>query len=411
MSGPIRVLRLIARLNVGGPARHVVLLDAGLRRRGCETLLLHGDVADGEASLEHLAATAGVPAMRIAGLGRRISVLGDVRALIGIARALIRFRPDIVHTHTAKAGVLGRAAAGLYNLTRRRSRRCLIVHTFHGNVLAGYFGAVGSGLVRVAERAMARLTDRVIVIAEQQRREIVDRFRVAPAQKVAVVPLGLDLAQLLALGPDGPSLRGTLGFAAEDVVFGYVGRFVAIKDLDTMLRAFAAALPRAPRARLMMVGDGELRAHIEQLARDLRVPDAVRFTGWRHDLPAVYATMDVGILSSRNEGTPVSLIEAMAAARPVLATDVGGVRDLVDPGLTGLLVPAGNVSQLADGIVRLTAPPSDRRRMGQTARAHVAVRFTAARLVDDIERVYTEGLRMKRRMPGASAQHTMRPVA
>jgi glycosyltransferase involved in cell wall biosynthesis len=202
---------------------------------------------------------------------------------------------------------------------------------------------------------------------------------------------------LLALDTDYSSLRRSLGIDDRDVVFGYIGRFVPIKDLPTMLRALAAALPKAPRARLLMAGDGALRGELERLANDLGITHAVRFVGWRHDLTTVYATIDAAILSSRNEGTPVALIEAMAAGKPVIATDVGGVRDVFLPDRTGLLVEAGDVARLAEAIVRLAGAPTERRSMGEAARSDARVRFHDERLVAEIGNLYAEGLAQKRR--------------
>jgi glycosyltransferase involved in cell wall biosynthesis len=395
-TGPLRVLRVIARLNIGGPARHVTLLNAGLRRLGHDALLVHGDISPGEGTFEALIRQANLPAHRLRGLGRRISPWGDLRAFWDLLRLVHRTRPDVVHTHTAKAGVLGRMAAAVYNSTRRRRRRCLVVHTFHGHVFSGYFSPTLSALVRFTERLMGLLTDTIIVVAEQQRREIIDRFRIVGSSKVAVVPLGLDLEPLANLDPSRRAARAAFGYTEADVVFGFVGRFVPVKDLPTMVRGIAAAASRAPSARLMMVGDGEIRADVEVLALSLGISHLVRTTGWRHDLPTVYQAIDVGILSSVNEGTPVALIEAMAAARPVVSTRVGGVSDLVKPGLTGLLVEPGDVDGLANGIVRLATDAQLRRQMGDAARADVVVRYGQERLVEETLRLYEVGLKAKR---------------
>jgi hypothetical protein len=163
-TGRPRVLRVIARLNIGGPARHVVILDRGLEASGFESLLAHGSVGPGEANLEAVAREAGIPMRRIPGLGRRLRAGGDLRAFVALVSLMFRWRPDVVHTHTAKAGTLGRLAAGLYNGCRRRTKRCLVVHTFHGHVLEGYFGTMGSAAVKWIERGLALITDSVLVV-------------------------------------------------------------------------------------------------------------------------------------------------------------------------------------------------------------------------------------------------------
>jgi glycosyltransferase involved in cell wall biosynthesis len=392
----MKILRVIARLNVGGPARHVVLLDRGLRARGHDTRLVHGSLAPFEASLEHLAVEAGLPTTRIRELGRRISPVSDVRAFAQLLRLVFREAPDVIHTHTAKAGTLGRAAACLFNITRPRRRRCLVVHTFHGHVLTGYFGPATNAAIRLVERTLARITDRVVTISPAQRDDIVARFRIAAASRTTVVPLGLDLDRLARLDPHAPHLRHRFGIPEGALVVGYVGRFVAIKDLATLVRAFARVAAERPDAVLLLVGDGPLRSELGALVTALSLQERVRLAGWIEDLAPLYATIDICALSSLNEGTPVALIEAMAAARAVVATRVGGVADVVEHERTGLLVPPRQPEALADAIVSLAADPAERARMGAAGRQAVVGRFSPERLVDDIDRLYTRALAQKR---------------
>lgn len=390
------MLRIIARLNVGGPARHVVVLSRDLQARGYDTRLAHGVVGPGEASLEHLAVEHGLHVTTIPSLGPRISAFGDLRALLALVRLTFRETPDVIHTHTAKAGALGRLAALVFNATRRRRRRALVVHTFHGHVLNGYFSPFTSALVRLAERSLARASDRIVTVSEEQRRDIVERFSVAPAARVSVVPLGLDLGPLIGLQPGMASLRQELGIPTSAFVVGYVGRFVPIKDLETLVEAFALVSRECADAWLLMIGDGPTREAVDATARRTGVAARVRFTGWTENLPAVYGAIDVCALSSLNEGTPVALIEAMAAGKAVAATTVGGVPDVVVEGRTGLLVPPRDAPRLAAALVRLARDPELRTRMGREARADVASRFSPERLADDIARLYGAGLADKR---------------
>jgi glycosyltransferase involved in cell wall biosynthesis len=396
-TGAIKVVRVIARLNIGGPARHAVILNDGLSARGFDTLLVHGSVDPDEGTLQPLVRQRGLRAVVIPELGRSVRPGADFRALLRVTRLLFQERPDVVHTHTAKAGTLGRLAALIFNLTRSRRRRCVVVHTFHGHVLEGYFGPAGNLAVRIAERLLAMLTDRIVTISPMQRRDIVERFRIAAREMVDVVPLGLDLDALITLPDRRSEARGRFGLGPDDVVVGYVGRFVPIKDLDTLIQAFAAAARRESRLRLLMIGDGERRSHLEALAASLGIQ--VQFAGWQLDLPLVYSAMDVVVLSSRNEGTPVALIEAMAAGRAVAATAVGGVPDLIEDGRTGILVPARDAQRLADAILTLARDASLRERLGSAARRDVRTRFAAERLVSDIDALYTVSLRQKRRVP------------
>ncbi len=279
-----KVVRIIARMNVGGPARHAVLLDGGLAGRGFDTLLVHGSLDEDEASLEHLPGEHQLAAIFIPELGRRIRPFDDACALWKLMRVMFRERPDIVHTHTAKAGALGRIAAIAFNLTRRRKRRCLVVHTFHGHVLTGYFPAATSRLIGWVERGLALGTDRVITLSPGQRHELVHTLCVAPAARTVIVPLGLNLEPLLNLKSSG--LRSELGIGVDDFVVGYVGRFVPIKDLPTLVRGFSRVVHTVPRAWLLLAGDGPARASLESLAVELGVSDRVRCLGWTQDLPA-----------------------------------------------------------------------------------------------------------------------------
>ena len=387
MKRQIKVLRVIARLNVGGPARHVTILDRGLRSRGFDTLLTHGDIGPGEASLEQLVEATGIPSRRIRGLGRRVSPLGDLRAFVTLVRLVFQFEPDVVHTHTAKAGTLGRLAAALYTASRRREQRCLVVHTFHGHVLHGYFGRIVSVVVRGIERGLGRLTDCILVLSPRQREDIGGRYRITAPARIRVVPLGLDLEALTAL----PEARESAG----PIVFGFVGRFVPVKNLPLLVEAFAAVHREAPDTRLLLIGDGECRDRIAAQISAQGLQSAVEFSGWREDLWNVYRDIDVLVLTSLNEGTPVAVIEAMAAALPVIVTDVGGVPDLVD-GSTGILVPSGSVGQLTTAMLRLARSLDLRRRLGAAGREEVQSRYAANRLVADVADLYERELRAKR---------------
>jgi glycosyltransferase involved in cell wall biosynthesis len=395
-----KVLRAIARLNIGGPARHAIILDEGLRARGFECLLVHGSPSPEEGSFEALLDEHSVRSIRIHGLGRRVHVWSDLVAFWRFVRILLREKPDIVHTHTAKAGALGRTAAVVVNFIRPAARRSLLLHTYHGNVMSGYFGVLASKVVRGIERTLASWTDCVITISERQRDEIVDRFRIVDRARVSVVPLGLELNDLLARESPDRSLRQTLGWTEEHVVVGYVGRFVPIKDVDTLIAGFARFASREPRGRLLLVGDGELRASLEAQVRSLGLDGAVRFVGWRRDLAQVYGAMDVVGLTSRNEGTPVSLIEALAAGLPVVATAVGGVPDVIRQGETGLLIPPGNPAAFAAALDQIVSDADLRQRMSARGRSEVEQRFGRERLVAEVAALYFRLLR--RRESGAN---------
>jgi glycosyltransferase involved in cell wall biosynthesis len=377
---PIRVLRVIARMNLGGPAHHVALLSRGLAGRGYETLLVTGRVGAGEEEHTDLE---GIEVRYLDRLGPEIRPLRDLVTLIELIRVVRSFRPDIVETHTAKAGMLGRLAALL-----AQRRRPVVIHTYHGHVLRGYFGRLKTGVFRAIERALAKISDRLIGVSTATVDELVE-IGIAPRSKFAVVPLGLELDPFLALElvPDD-SLREEIGAGAGEVLFTYTGRLVPIKRPELMLRALARARRDGAAARVVVVGDGLLRPQLEGLARDLDCAGAVDFLGYRRDLTRIAAGSDAALLTSDNEGTPVALIEAAAAGRPAVATAVGGVPDIVIEG-GGLLAPAGDESAIATAIARLAAESELRREMGTCAREHVAARFTVARLLDDVELLYS----------------------
>jgi glycosyltransferase involved in cell wall biosynthesis len=381
---PVRVLRVIARMNVGGPAYHVSVLSGLLDPARFRTVLVVGSVGPGEASLSHLAARYGANTRHLPTLTPRIHPGRDLRALAALVRIIRTLRPHIVHTHTAKAGMLGRVAAAV--ATRPRP---IVVHTYHGHVLEGYFGPVTSSLYRGLERLLARVTDCLIGVSQSTVDDLV-RLGVAPPAKFRVVRVGLDLDPFLRSGAsDGVDVRSQAGVGPEEVVLGFAGRLVRIKRVDVLLRALAIARSQGVRARLLVVGDGPLRSRLEGLAGRLGVASCTYFTGYRDDMPAVAAAIDVAVLSSDNEGTPVFLVESAAAGKPAVATRVGGVPEVLTSE-TGIMVPPGDEQRLAQALGALATNSDLRFRMGERAREHVRTRFSSARLVGDITRLYTD---------------------
>jgi glycosyltransferase involved in cell wall biosynthesis len=384
MARRIRVLRVIARLNMGGPAHHVGLLGGMLDRERYETLLLHGDVGPGEASLEDSVRARNVTLAKVPGLGPELRPHNDVRALGSLVRAVRHLRPDIVHTHTAKAGMLGRLATVLAG-----GARPLIVHTYHGHVLEGYFDPLRTATYRAMERRLAGVSDALVGVSTATVDDLV-RLGIAPRSKFRVIPVGLDLEPFLRLQEgDGARFRREAGARNGEVLLTFVGRLVPIKRVEVSLRALARARVSGAPVRLALVGDGPRRGELERLAHELGIAEVARFVGYRRDTAAVAAASDLAVLSSANEGTPVSLIEAAAAGRPAVATAVGGVPDVVT-GETGILVQEGDAEALGRAVARLAADPELRRRMGSKARDHVAERFSAVRLVRDIDGLYRE---------------------
>jgi glycosyltransferase involved in cell wall biosynthesis len=370
---------------MGGPAHQAALLSG--RRffpERYETLLVHGSLPPGEESLADLSHEEGATMRFLCDLRTPIDPLHDSRALLKLIRIARAFKPDVVHTHTAKAGFLGRQAA----LAVRP--RPAIVHTYHGHVLEGYFGAAKSRLYLELERALARVSDRLIGVSEATVDDLV-RLGVAPRERFSVLPLGLDLAPLAE--PDDGSLRERmreeLGVGGDEILLVFVGRVVPIKRLDVLLRALAQAGGHGLRLRLALVGDGEDRPGLEALAGELGIERDVLFLGYRRELRSLFAAADLAVLSSDNEGTPVSLIEAGAAGLPAVATDVGGVGEVVGE-QTGILVPPGDPAALAGALRQMADDPERRRTYGRAARSRVTERYGAARLIGDVDALYRE---------------------
>jgi len=376
-------------MNIGGPAYHVSLLSGRLESDRYETLLLTGTLGRTEGSFEQLAHQYGATTRVVPGLRPELNPASDLRALANLVRIMREFRPDVVHTHTAKAGALGRLAAII-----TPGVRPVIVHTYHGHVLSGYFGRVLSRVFRMTERLLAKKSDCLIGVSSATVEELV-KLQIAEASKFRTIPIGLDLARLLLVErSDGEAFRSELGLGSEDVLVVFVGRLVAIKRVDLLIEAAAFATRREPRLHVAIVGDGALRDALEQQVADLGLDPTVRFLGFREDLPAISAASDIAVLSSDNEGTPVALIEAAAAARPAVATAVGGVADIVTDS-TGILVAPGDVLAFADALVQLAGDSRDRAAMGLAAREHVRERFAVDRLTRDIDNIY-QGLLAER---------------
>lgn len=386
---PVRVLRLIARLNVGGPAIHATLLTERLNRARFTTTLVTGTEEAGEANYLELHGRS-MPVLILPDLGREIRPLSDVRTVWRLMQIIRRERPQIVHTHTAKAGALGRLAAILCGVP-------IVVHTYHGHVLRGYFSPAKTAVYRALERLLALGTDRLLTVTDRVGQELQALGVGRPAQ-YRTLPLGFDLSPLLVAERRRGELRAELQVGDVPLI-GIVARLVPIKAHEVFLLMAARVRQAYPTAVFLIVGDGELRASLEQRAGELGLTGAVRFLGWRADLDKLYADFDVVALTSRNEGSPVALIEAMAAGAPVVSTEVGGVADVVQHGVTGLLAPMDDDVALARHVVTLLGDRALGRRMGQQGRAIVASTYGSDRLIADIEGLYEELLAEKRISP------------
>ncbi|MCW2919507.1 MAG: hypothetical protein JWN52_7575 [Actinomycetia bacterium] len=368
----IRVMRVMTRMNVGGPALQASELMRGLDTERFDQRLYCGFVGPGEADYVDLCAP-DVGVHRVPALGRSMRSADDGRSLVRLTTAMREFRPHIVHTHMAKAGALGRMAAVLARVPVR-------VHTFHGHLLHGYFSRPKTRLVVQTERTLAKLTDHLVAVGEQVRDDLVAAGIGRPGQ-YRVVPPGTNLGPL----PEREVARRRLGLPLEGPVVAYVGRVTGIKRPDRLVEVARTVHREIPAARFVVCGDGDLLGEVMATTGDL--DGALHLLGWRADVATVYAAADLVLLTSDNEGMPVSLIEAGLAGLPAVATRVGGVPEVVQEGVTGLLGTT-RAAELAEGVVRLLRDEQLRLRMGQCARAWTAERFGAERLVSDIHDLY-----------------------
>jgi glycosyltransferase involved in cell wall biosynthesis len=307
-------------------------------------------------------------------------------------------QPTILHTHTAKAGAVGRTAA----LLAGRARPPIIVHTFHGHVLRGYFGRFWTGVFRLLERSLARITDALVAVSPEVRDELV-ALGVAPAQKFRVIRLGIDLdARLTEDGAGRVETRRVMGVPDDRFLVGWIGRMTGVKRTDVVLKGFRALRDQGVDATLCMVGDGPDRDAVEELAHELEIVKHCLFPGYQEDVGIFIDAFDVFVLPSANEGTPVTAIEALSSGCPVVATRVGGVPDVVSDGEDGFLVAPGAVGELADRLAQLARDPELRARMGAAGRERMQTRYTVDRLIDDMDALYRD-LLAKKGLPAPTA--------
>ncbi len=382
-NGPIRVLRVIARLNMGGPAIHVSSLAAGLETRGYHTTLVAGSLARGEDSMAFVAQRLGVAVVSVPEMEREVSLRHDARSIQRLADIIRDERPHVLHTHTAKAGAIGRAAA----LLAGGARPPVVLHTFHGHVLKGYFGTRRTAFFREVERTLARISDVLVAVSPEVRDELVE-LGVAPREKFAVIRLGIPLEERLGDPTADLDYRRLYGIPEGAFVVGWVGRMTGVKDTASTLEILRATRDRGVDAVLCLVGDGPDRGRLEQVAHDLGIARHCYFVGYQEDVAGYYRLFDAFLLPSVNEGTPVSAIESLASGTPVVANRVGGVPDVVRDGVDGFLVEAGDVEGAAERLARLAGDPALRARLGEAGRGRVLRRYSVARLVDDVDRLY-----------------------
>jgi glycosyltransferase involved in cell wall biosynthesis len=432
----IKVLRIIARLNIGGPAINAILLSSALNNDCFISYLITGKVSRFEGDMSYYAEKMGLNPIYIPQLEREIGIFTDLKAGWNIYKMIKKIRPDIIHTHTAKAGFLGRSAAIVYNIRSgfkkliftifknkrneiKNCNRIMLVHTFHGHIFHSYFNKIITFLFILIEYIMARFTDKIIVLSQSQKEEICRYLHLQNSNKISIIPLGFDLDPFLNSHHDY-SLRKSLGINQETFLIGMVGRLTKIKN-HRMLIDVAKIIKEKQndiKVKFLIVGDGELRQYLEKYIILRGVEGSFIFTGWIKDISKVYPSLDLVVLTSLNEGTPVALIEAMACGLPIVAVDVGGVRNLMGEKVSyaiqdinpkelnyfnpdyqsyehGILVKLNNTQSFADAIFFMIKNKNIRMEMGEKGRSFVEKYYSKKRLINDIEILYKNLMRVK----------------
>lgn len=389
-----KVLRIINRLNLGGPTYNASYLSRYIDER-YETLLVTGMKDDTEASSEYIPASMGLSPKYIKQMHRSINPFKDRKAYAEIDQIIKEYKPDIVHTHAAKAGALGRLVA-------HRNKVPVIVHTFHGHVFHSYFNPIKTRLFLEIERYLARISTKIIAISEVQKQELVEQFRVAEASKVAIVPLGFDLSRFQEnIEEKRVKFRSDYNLDDDEIAIGLIGRMVPIKNHPLFIEAIhQLAQQTQKKVRAFIVGDGETMMDMRSFATKLGVKfatsdfqsskDLLTFTSWIKDVDYVLAGLDVVALTSFNEGTPVSLIEAQAANKPIVSTAVGGISDVVMENETALLSPSDDVRSFTQNLLKLVEDDELRVNTGKRGYEHVHYKYSYQRLVDDTAKLYDQ---------------------
>lgn len=389
----IKILRIINRFNIGGPTYNATFLTRFISD-DFETLLVGGLPDEGEKDSLYITEEYGVKPVLIEELKRNPGFSSDRKAYKRLKSLIQEFQPDIVHTHASKAGALGRRAARACNVP-------VVVHTFHGHVFHSYFGPAKTFLYKTIEKRLARASNGIIAISDLQKSELTNDHRICPSDKIKVIPLGFDLEKFASdTETKRQATRNSFGLTDEEVAIAIIGRLAPIKDHDFFLNVIEKVLVRSSKpVRIFIVGDGSERTGIEQKVNYLneRFGNRIRMTSWIKDIATFNAGMDIICLTSKNEGTPVSLIEAQASGTPVITTDVGGVRDVVDDGNTGYIVRVGDLDNYTEKLLNLIENEKKRSKMSQNGWPFVRDKFHYERLVKDMEQYYLELLANNRK--------------
>ncbi|CAN5526250.1 glycosyltransferase family 4 protein [soil metagenome] len=389
-----RVLRIINRLNLGGPTFNAALLTRYLAPE-YETMLVAGIKMDSEESSEFICEQLGIDFIKLPEMSREINFSRDRAAYLRIKKIIADFKPDIVHTHAAKSGTLGRLAA-------HHMKVPVIVHTFHGHVFHSYFNPVKTQIFLAIERYLAKRSSAIIAISEFQKEELAFQYKICKPEKIKVVPLGFDLSRFWEnMDEKRRSFRQQYFLEDDELAIGIIGRLVPVKNHEMFLKVIRNVMDRtSKKIRTFIIGDGEELQNLFTKCRDLNIDytyfiseqrkAALTFTSWMKDAERAMAGLDIVTLTSLNEGTPVSLIEAQAAQKPIVSTNVGGIENVVIENETAFLSESNDINGFSDHLLNLIENDSIRNKMIQKSLQNVENKFHYTRLVADIKLLYSQ---------------------
>jgi glycosyltransferase involved in cell wall biosynthesis len=387
-NSPIKIINILSRMNIGGPTIHVVLLTKYMDNKKYKSFLLSGSISEGEGDMSYLIEHYAIEHRLIKTLKREISLIDDLKSIKELYTFFRREKPHIVHTNQAKAGMVGRLAAWL-------ARVPVILHTYHGHVFSGYFSAVKTSFYILIERIMAIISTRIIVVSEMIKKDIYSTYNITTEKKVSVIPLGFELVKMDSLNKYRGVFRKQFSIPDDAPVIGIVGRLTGIKNHHLFVDIANLLLQQYKQIHFLIVGDGELREEIEEKVKKMNIAENIHFCGWVTEIAKMYADLDVMLLTSKNEGTPVTVIEAMYYKIPVISSNVGGLSDLIEDGKTGFLINSFVAENYIPVIIKLLESKEEKNEIAEAGHAFVADKFTIDRLIGDMDDLYMKLLLQK----------------
>ena len=392
----IKVLHIITRFDKGGSAQNTYLSLLGLRKKNYQLSLVSGLSLESEMKYEEIKAkekdiqilkSEGIEFTQCPFLLRRINIIKDLKAFFDIWRIIKKYNPLIVHTHSSKAGLMGRLAAKLAGTP-------IIVHTPHGHVFFGYFGPLKTKLFIILEKLASRITDKIVALTNREKKDHI-LFKIAEEDKFSVIYSGIELNILKeSSSEEKQNLKKELGIPENSLIVGTAGRLVPVKGPEFLVKASKYITSKYPDTYFMFTGDGPLEQDLKRKALEMGISDNIIFLGWRDDLAKIISIYDIFVLPSLNEGMGRVLVEAMALGKSIVASNVGGIPDLVIHGKNGFLIPPKNPKELAKYIQVLLEDKDKREKMGLAGK-EMAYNFTGERMVEKIANLYKKLLTQK----------------